>query len=176
MRRLASLRLFVLLALLLAGVVTAGAAETAAFRLRDLNGQTVDLADLCAKGPVLLSFWATYCEPCKKEIPHLIELQKQFEAQKLQLALIAVDSPRSQKQIKPYVTGKGWTVPVLLDANGQVMKKLKGGNPPYTMLVNAKGEVLYSHSGYKPGDEKALGKELARLLGAEPAATPARGH
>jgi len=166
MRRLS--RLLVLLALLLTGTVTAGA-ETAAFRLRDVGGQTVDLADLCAKGPVLLSFWATYCEPCKKEIPHLIELQKQFAAQKLQLALIAVDSPRSQKQIKPYVASKGWKVPVLLDANGQVMKKLKGSNPPYTMLVNGKGEVLYSHSGYKPGDETALAKTLARLLGAEPA-------
>lgn len=168
MRRLSHLSLL-LLALLLAGAGTAGSAETAAFRLRDINGQTVDLADLRAKGPVLLSFWATYCEPCKKEIPHLIELQKQFAAQKLQLALIAVDSPRSQKQIKPYAASKGWTVPVLLDANGQVMKKLKGSNPPYTLLVDGKGEVLYSHSGYKPGDEKALAKTLARLLGAEPA-------
>jgi cytochrome c biogenesis protein CcmG/thiol:disulfide interchange protein DsbE len=176
MRRLATVRLLVLLALLLAGAAASGAAETASFRLRDINGQTVDLADLRAQGPVLLSFWATYCEPCKKEIPHLIELQKQFAAQKLQLALIAVDSPRSQKQIKPYVASKGWSVPVLLDANGQVMKKLKGSNPPYTLLVDGKGEVIYSHSGYKPGDEKALAKELARLLGADPAATPATGH
>ena len=168
MRRLPHLSLL-LLVLLLVGAGTAGSAETAAFRLRDVGGQTVDLADLCAKGPVLLSFWATYCEPCKKEIPHLIELQKQFAAQKLQLALIAVDSPRSQKQIKPYVASKGWTVPVLLDANGQVMKKLKGTNPPYTLLVDGKGQVLYSHSGYKPGDEKALAKTLAQLLGAEPA-------
>ena len=163
MTRRVSLVLLVLTLLLAATGVRA--TDSAAFRLRDLNGQTVELADLCAKGPVLLSFWATYCEPCKKEIPHLVELVKGFQAQNLQLALITVDSPRSQKQVKPYVTSKGWTMPVLLDPNGQTMKKLKGGNPPFTMLISPTGEVLYTHSGYKPGDEKALKEEVARLLG-----------
>jgi len=158
-------RIALLLSLfLLITALPARAAETAAFRLKDINGASVDLADLCAKGPVLLSFWATYCEPCKKEIPHLIDLTKGFADQHLQLALIAVDSPRSQKQIKPFVNSKGWTVPVLLDANGQTMKKLKGSNPPYTLLISPKGEVLYSHSGYKPGDEGALKQEITRLL------------
>ncbi|MFA7332251.1 MAG: TlpA disulfide reductase family protein [Candidatus Delongbacteria bacterium] len=162
MLRRASLLLTLLGLLLTAG--SAGAAETAAFRLRDLNGKTVDLAALCAQGPVLISFWATYCEPCKKEIPHLVELVKEFQDQKLQLVLITVDSPRSQKQVKPYVTSKGWNMPVLMDPNGQTMKKLKGGNPPYTLLVGSKGEILYSHSGYKPGDEKVLKQEVDRLL------------
>jgi peroxiredoxin len=158
------------LLLVLAAVLPAQAADTASFRLRNLAGEMVDLADLCRQGPVLLSFWATYCEPCKKEIPHLVEIVKRFEDRQLQLALVTVDSPRSQKQVKPYVTSKGWTMPILLDPNGQTMKKLKGTNPPYTMLVGRGGEVLYAHSGYKPGDEKALAKELERLLGPAPAA------
>lgn len=163
MRRLTAL--LTLLALLCAAG-TLGAAEKASFQLRDLNGKTVALADLCARGPVLLSFWATFCEPCKKEIPHLVEIVKGFEDQHLQLALITVDSPRSQKQVKPYVTSKGWSMPVLMDPNGQTMKKLKGSNPPYTLLISPTGEVLYSHSGYKPGDEAQLKQELTRLLAA----------
>ncbi len=150
--------------LLVAALWPLHAAETVSFRLKDINGSSVDLADLRAKGPVLLSFWATYCEPCKKEIPHLIDLVKGFQSQNLQLALVAVDSPRSQKQIKPYVNSKGWGMPVLLDANGQTMKKFKGSNPPYTVLVSATGEVLYAHGGYKPGDEKALEEELRHIL------------
>jgi peroxiredoxin len=158
--------LLLLLTLLLS--LSASAAAKASFRLRALDGATVDLADLCAKGPVLLSFWATFCEPCKQEIPHLIDVVKRFEKQHLQLALITVDSPRSQKQVKPYVQSKGWTMPVLLDPNGQTMKKLKGVNPPYTLLVSPAGEVLYAHGGYKPGDEKKLEEELAVLLKAAP--------
>jgi cytochrome c biogenesis protein CcmG, thiol:disulfide interchange protein DsbE len=158
--------LFLLLAIALFAWPRDSAADTASFRLRALSGETVELADLCAKGPVLLSYWATFCEPCKQEIPHLIELVKRFDGQHLQLALITVDSPRSQKQVKPYVSSKGWTMPVLMDPNGQTMKKMKGTNPPYTVLVGRGGEVLYTHSGYKPGDEKALEKELGRLLNA----------
>ena len=159
-------RLLLLILLLLASGLAA--ADKASFRLRSLDGATVDLADLCAKGPVLLSFWATFCEPCKQEIPHLVDLVSHFQEQRLQLALITVDSPRSQKQVKPFVASKGWTMPVLLDPNGQTMKKLKGVNPPYTLLISPSGEVLYSHSGYKPGDEKRLEKELAELLKAAP--------
>lgn len=169
MRRLP---LLLVLAAALLALRPLAAADTASFRLRALSGETVELAKLCEKGPVLLSFWATYCEPCKAEIPHLIELTKRLKATGLQLVLVTVDSPRSQKQVKPYATSKGWTMPVLLDPNGQTMKKLKGSNPPYTMLVGRGSEVLYSHSGYKPGDEKALEKELERLL----AGAPAAGH
>lgn len=135
------------------------------FKLKSVGGDLVELSALCENGPVLISFWATFCEPCKKEIPHLIELLPEFEEQKLQLVLVSVDSPRSQKKVKPYVQGKGWEVPVLLDTNGKVMKQFKGKNPPYTMIVSAEGEVLYQHSGYKPGDEKELKKTLAELLG-----------
>jgi len=142
-------------------------AEKVDFTLKDLDGKVVELAAMLEEGPVLISFWATYCEPCKVEIPHLIEMLPEFEAQKLQLLLVAVDSPRSQKKLKPYVKGKGWEVPVLLDTNGKVMKRYKGSNPPYMMLVDSTGEVLYQHSGYKPGDEAELKKTLEKLLSGE---------
>jgi cytochrome c biogenesis protein CcmG, thiol:disulfide interchange protein DsbE len=142
----------------------AARADTADFALRDLDGKLVKLADLLENGPVLISFWATYCEPCKKEIPHLIEIEKEFAAEALQLVLISVDSPRSQKGVKPFVKGRGWECPVLLDPNGQTMKKLKGTAPPYTMIVGTSGEVLAAHSGYTDGAEKKLRAEIATLL------------
>lgn len=159
-----------LAALLLCCSAWVARAETADFSLRDIDGKLVKLADLLEDGPVLISFWATYCEPCKKEIPHLIEIEKEFAAEKLQLLLVSVDSPRSQRGVKPYAKGKGWDCPVLLDPNGETMKKLKGSNPPYTMIVGAGGEVLASHSGYTDGAEKKLREELVELLRAKPAA------
>jgi cytochrome c biogenesis protein CcmG, thiol:disulfide interchange protein DsbE len=134
-------------------------------KLRSTDGKMVDLAELNKEGPLLISFWATYCEPCKKEIPHLFDLRKEFEKQNLQLVLISVDSPRSQKRVKPFVSGKKWDCPVLLDTNGKEMKKLKGANPPYTMLVDKDGKIVYTHSGYRPGDEKHLGEEIKKMTG-----------
>jgi len=157
------------LALVLAARV-ARAADTAEFALRDVDGRLVRLSELLERGPVLVSFWATFCEPCKKEIPHLFEIEREFAADSLQLVLVSVDSPRSQKRVKPFAAGKGWDCPVLLDANGETMKKLKGTAPPYTLLVGRSGEVLAAHSGYTDGAEKALREEIARLLRGEPAA------
>jgi cytochrome c biogenesis protein CcmG, thiol:disulfide interchange protein DsbE len=158
MKRLVSLLLFVMV------LVTAVQAETINFKLRNLKGKTVELSELAKDGPVLIAFWATFCEPCKKEIPHLLDMREKFAEQNLQVVLISVDTPRSQKGVKPFVRGKKWDCPVLLDTSGKVMKSLKGKNPPYTMLVNEKSELLYTHSGYRPGDEKALEKELHHLL------------
>jgi cytochrome c biogenesis protein CcmG, thiol:disulfide interchange protein DsbE len=155
---------FLILCLVLASSVQA---ETVNFKLRNLEGKTVELAEICKDGPVLIAFWATFCEPCKKEIPHLLEMRKNFVEEKLQVLLISVDTPRSQRGVKPFVRGKKWDCPVLLDTSGKVMKKLKGKNPPYTLLVNESAEVIYRHSGYRPGDEKALEKELHHLLSSE---------
>lgn len=167
------LRRFPTLLALLALVVFALPARAARveFTLRDIDGKLVELGKLLEDGPVLVGFWATWCDPCKEEIPHLFEIEKEFEAENLQLVLIAVDG-RSQPQVKPFVTRKGWTCPVLLDRDGQTMKSLKGSDPPYTLVVGTGGELLSSHSGYKDGDEKRLRKELAELLrgGGEPVA------
>ena len=155
---------FLLALLLCLGFAVQALAAKADFKLRDLNNELYELSAECEDGYVLLSFWATWCEPCKLEIPHLIELQEEFAERGLKLALVSVDSPRSQRGVAPYARGKGWTCPVLLDTNGKQMKKLKGTVPPFLVIVNPEGEVVYSHSGYKPGDEKHLQEYLDELL------------
>ncbi len=138
-------------------------AESVNFKLRDIEGNTVELDKLVETGPVLISFWATFCEPCKKEIPHLIELVDKYADQGMQLVLISVDTPRSQGKVRPYAQSRKWEHPVLLDPNGRQMKKLKGSNPPYTMIVTQE-DVVYRHSGYRPGDEKELAEVVAGLF------------
>ncbi|MCA9784172.1 MAG: TlpA family protein disulfide reductase [Calditrichaeota bacterium] len=145
-------------AALLVGLCCLGSAmagESVNFSLKDIGGKTVELAPMLEKGPVLISFWGTFCEPCKKEIPHLIEIVDAHAEQGMQLLLVSIDSPRSQGKVRPYAMSQKWEHPVLLDANGKVMKQLKGQNPPYTLIVTAE-DVIYRHSGYRPGDEKEL--------------------
>lgn len=151
----------VLACLLLSTAAWAG--EKVNFSLKDIDGKTVELATMLKKGPVLISFWGTFCEPCKKEIPHLVTIVDKYADQGMQLALISVDSPRSQGKVRPYAQSQKWKHPVLLDANGKVMKDLKGQNPPYTLIVT-QDDVVYRHSGYRPGDEKELEHAVAALF------------
>lgn len=151
----------VVLCLALCSAVQAG--EKVNFSLKDIDGRTVELSSMVKKGPVLISFWGTFCEPCKKEIPHLVSIVDKYADQGMQLALISVDSPRSQGKVRPYAQSQKWKHPVLLDANGKVMKELKGQNPPYTLIVT-QDDVVYRHSGYRPGDEKELEKVVAGLF------------
>ncbi len=143
----------------------AALAESVNFKLKDIEGGNVELAELTGKGPVLISFWATFCEPCKKEIPHLIEIVDQYKDQGMQLLLVSVDTPRSQGKVRPYARSRKWEHPVLLDPNGRTMKKLKGKNPPYTMIVT-QDDVVYKHSGYRPGDEEEIAEVVAGLFAA----------
>ncbi len=155
---------YLLLATLCLCFVTQVIAAKADFKLRDLDNQLYDLTAECENSYVMLSFWATYCEPCKLEIPHLIRIQEEFADRGLKLALISVDSPRSKKGVAPYARGKNWSCPVLFDINGKEMKQLKGTVPPYLILVDPTGEVVYTHSGYKPGDEEHLREYIEELL------------
>lgn len=139
----------------------AHAAEQAPdFSLRDINGQTVTLSE--HKGQtVLLSFWATWCGPCKVEMPHLHELYKEKKDQGFTVLSISSDDARSASQVKPYIKKMGYTFPVLLDKESEVTGAY---NPlktlPYTVIINRQGEIAHKHSGYNPGDEV----EIKRLV------------
>jgi peroxiredoxin len=155
--------LSLLLALLLAGSVTAGE-KAVDFTLKDLQGKKHTLQEYLRNGPVLISFWASWCEPCKKEIPELIKVTSAWADSGATLLCIAVDTPRSQSRLKGIVRSKKWDVPVLLDTAGKLMKRYKGSNPPLTVLINREGEVVYRHAGYAPGDEKKAAEKLAALF------------
>jgi thiol-disulfide isomerase/thioredoxin len=135
------------------------------FVLKDLNGKDVSLADLRAKGPVLVDFWATWCKPCLREMPHLEALHKDYAARGLQVVAITVDDTRSIAKAKSYVKTHGYTFTVLFDPNQRTLRDLQGVTCPYVVLISAEGERLYTHSGYRDGDEKELRKEVAELLG-----------
>lgn len=97
---------------------------------------------------IVLNFWATWCPPCREEIPDLIRLQKDFAALNVQVLGIAVDE---QQPTKSFARLFGINYPVLMDkANGMELS-LKYGNAlgaiPYTVIINPSGNVAFEHSG-----------------------------
>ncbi len=139
------------------------AAEASGFTLKDINGQTVSLSDFQDQ-VVVMSFWATWCGPCKEEMPHL---QKMYEAKKEQgftVLSISTDDARSASRVKPFIKKNQYTFPVLLDKESSVITQYNPGKTlPYTVVI-AKGEVVKSHSGFNPGDEEELEHLVDELL------------
>jgi peroxiredoxin len=162
------------LALLLAGASLALADEMAPdFSLPNLDGKAVRLSSLYAKGPVVVSFWATWCVPCPEEMKHLQRFYEKYSADSLTVLAIAIDGPKTVSKVKPFVMGRRITMPVLLDSNNDVKRLYRVTAVPTICIVERGGRIAYSHVGYRPGDEVNLEKKIQLAIAADSTRVPA---
>ena len=138
------------------------------FQIKNLEGERVSLKDLLGQGPVLISFWATWCKPCLKELPHLQKFYEQYKERRLQVVAISEDSPRSLSKVKSFIAGHRYTFLVLLDDNYSTQRKFNFRGLPFTVLLDKEGHMVYKRMGYRPGDEQVLLEQILPLLEAEP--------
>ncbi|MDX5320170.1 MAG: TlpA family protein disulfide reductase [Bacteroidota bacterium] len=136
--------------------------------LKDLDGNTVDISDYGKSGKItVISFWATWCGPCKKELKNINEyLEDWTESYNMQLVAISTDDSRNTVKVKPFVNGQAWEFDVLLDVNQDLMRALNAPNVPFTVIIDQKGNIVYTHLGYQEGDEFELEEKLKALNGA----------
>lgn len=123
--------------------------------IKTLDGQTVDLLDYIDDQPLtVLSFWATWCTNCKKELnaiaPIYPDWQEDFD---LQLIAVTIDDQRSLPKARPVVETSGWEYVILSDANQKLMQSLNFRAIPQTFVIDQAGNILYEHTGYTPGAE-----------------------
>lgn len=153
--------LIILILVLLAG--TALADPMPGFRLTDMNNQNVCLEDLLGRGPILLDFWADYCQPCKVAMPYLHELALKYDS--LTVVLVSIDAPKMQAKAKNYLKGKDYKFLALFDPDKTLAKKLNVTNPPHSFILDQSGEIVYSHLGFEPGTEAEYEAQIRSLLG-----------
>ncbi len=137
-----------------------------AIQLKDMNGKTKNMADYSKNGKItIVSFWATWCSPCKKELNNIHELYDDWK-NKYDLVLVAVntDNARNTQKVKPYVDGQGWEYDIVMDVNMDFQRALNVVQIPHTFLLDQNGNVVYQHSGYVEGDEIALEEKIKALL------------
>jgi peroxiredoxin len=134
------------------------------FTLPDLDGNDYRLTQHIGQGPVLINFWATWCIPCRAEMKQLKKLYKKYRGKGLQIVSISIDDPKTVSRVKGTVKSNRYPFTVLLDTNGEVFKLYQGLNPPLSVLIDRKGQVVSSFTGYRKGDEAKLEKEILSLL------------
>lgn len=137
------------------------------FRLETPSGETVSLAVALEKGPVILDFWATWCGPCRKALPHLQQLQDRYAESGLTVLAVSTDEPRNRPKIESTARSLGLTLSVLVDDRGQVARLYKVDAVPTSFLIARDGRVVAHHRGYRDGDEALLEQELLNLLDGE---------
>lgn len=136
--------------------------------LKDLVGKNKNVAEYSKAGKIIIiNFWATWCTPCKKELNNIHETMYETWQNEYGAVLVAVsiDDSRNVLKVKPYVAGQGWDYEILLDVNRDLLRALNGQNVPYTIVLNQKGEIVWSHNGYIEGDEFKLQDKLKELAG-----------
>jgi peroxiredoxin len=126
------------------------------FTLEDLDGNLVELDKEVGEGPILLSFWATWCKPCIEELNEYKKLYGDYKDDGFKMFAISTDDENTIAKVKPLVKSKGWSFPVLLDSNSDAVRLYYAQSIPYSVILDKKGMIIYSHLGYMKGDEEKV--------------------
>lgn len=135
-------------------------------KIMDMQGKGFDSKDFDNDGkPFVINFWATWCKPCILELNNINDVYDEWvEETGVKIFAISIDDSRSSKKVAPFVKGRGWEYGVYLDVNSDLRRAMSVNNPPYTFLCNGKGEIVWEHNGYAPGDEDELYKQIKKLV------------
>jgi peroxiredoxin len=131
------------------------------FTLKSLNGENLRLEEYRGK-VVLINFWATWCGPCRQEMPILDRIRQRYQGAGFEVLGVNVEGkdPKARKIAKKM----GVSFPILFDDSQQISADYNLQGMPFSVLVDRAGQVRYIHTGYKPGDEKSYIDHLKKLL------------
>lgn len=126
--------------------------------LKALDGTSVQTSAIQNDGkPMIISFWATWCKPCNRELNTIKEVYEEWqESTGVKLVAISIDDARSASRVKPHVDGNGWDYEVYIDQNQDFKRAMNVVNVPHTFVVNGKGEIIWQHTSFVEGSEEEL--------------------
>ena len=133
--------------------------------IKDMEGNSVNFSKISNNGkPIIISFWATWCKPCKAELNTIAEEYDDWvDETGVKLVAVSIDDARSSSRVEPYVNAQGWEYLVLMDPNSDLRRAMGVNNVPHTFLINGAGKIVWDHNNYSPGDEEELYEKLIHL-------------
>ena len=142
-------------------LVSASASLAPTFTLKSRAGEVVSL-DKYKGQVVMLNFWASWCGPCRQEMPLLEQMQKKYSA--LGFTLLGVNVDHDSKDAEKWLNGMNVTFPILFDTESKVSKAYDVSAMPSSIFIDRKGNVRALHRGYKAGDEGEYLNQIRALL------------
>ena len=136
--------------------------KAADFRLSDVNGNTISLSGYRGN-LVFLNFWATWCGPCRQEMPSMERLYRELGGQGL--AMLALNEKESGAQVSNFMRSYGLSFPALLDVDGRVSSAYRVWGLPTTILIDGSGTIVGTRSGPKDWASREVVAALRKLLG-----------
>lgn len=133
--------------------------------LKTLDGKIVNMDTYSNNGKItIVSFWATWCTPCKRELDTYHEVYEEWvEKFDIEIVAITIDNARQLAKVKPLVAQKGWEFTILSDVKKDLMNQLNFSFIPQTYILDKEGNVVFDHSGFAPGDEYEMEELLEKL-------------
>lgn len=156
---------FSLILVALVAIVSVAAAQLPSVMLKNVDGKTVDTQKISNNGkPVIISFWATYCKPCIRELKAIHELYPDWQDETgVKVIIVSIDQAQDAQKVKPMIDGFGWEYECLLDPNGDFKRLMNVQNPPHVFVLDGKGKIVHNHAGYTDGGENELYEIISKL-------------
>lgn len=134
--------------------------------VKTLDGKTINAKDFNNDGkPFVVCFWATWCKPCLMELNTFAENYEQWQSETgIKIYAVSIDDSRTNSKVLPLVNSSEWEFEVVLDVNSELKRALGVNNPPHSFVVNGKGEIVWQHVGFTPGDEHHMIEEIQKVL------------
>ncbi len=151
-------KIFGLLACLAIGFQSFAQGDLPTTTIKDLNGANIAFNKTVEPGKVtIISFWATWCVPCKKEIKTIQEKLPNWKEQaNIDYMTISIDDSRATARVKSFARAQGWEFPAYQDPNSDLKRAINFQTVPYTIIVDKEGKIVYRHGGFEEGSEDEI--------------------
>ncbi len=133
------------------------------------EGKIVNTAKFTNDGkPIIISFWATWCKPCKKELDAISENYAQWQKETgVKLIAISIDDSRSAGKVGTDAKSHSWDYEVYIDENQDFKRAMNVNNVPHTFVIDGKGNIVWQHNSYAEGDEEHLFEVVKKVAKGE---------
>jgi peroxiredoxin len=157
---------FVTLLSMLSGVASVAALERGArapeIGLSDTRGRSINVSEYRGK-VVLVDFWASWCAPCREELPVLERLYGRYKARGF--VVVGVNVDRSVDNMRDFLRRTRLSFPIVHDAQQHVASRYRPPRMPSSYLVDKQGVIRFVHAGFRASDARSLEREIQQLLG-----------